>query len=128
MEHLIAYRNNLKTLSSVFSEATGYAVTTTGRIVAGDPKFFVSLSSDRIVRAGTYTRIVERFSALWPPGLEWPGGIDRPEPADVEEKVIARVASMTSQQEKIHPDWPEGVQWPQDIPKPVSTEAHAATE
>lgn len=81
-------RTNLKRLFAEFTAATGYANTAASRIISGDHKFYKTLD-DRDFRVGTYDYCAGRFPALWPEGLKWPVGIDRPAPISDEPTTAA---------------------------------------
>lgn len=123
MIDLLEFRTHLITLSKTFVEETGFAVSTASALVTNDANFFASIAGNRVVREKAYNRVMARFSALWPLGIEWPVGIPRPEPADVTEKEKARIAAFLDRRPSdIHPEWPRNEAWPADIPKPIASQ------
>lgn len=104
-----------------YRAATGCTQTRLDEIVSGYRTF--SQSMDRAdMRDGTYDKIMSRFSAIWPDDAEWPAGIDRPEPAALDETTLKLVSEAIRPMAKsfsgIHPEWPPDKPWPSDIPKP----------
>lgn len=92
-----------------YRAATGCTQTRLDEIVSGYRTF--SQSMDRAdMRAGTYDKIMSRFSAIWPDDAEWPAGIDRPEPALLDENTLKLVSEAVLLMAKsfagIHPEWP----------------------
>lgn len=106
-----------------YRAATGCTQTRLDEIVSGYRTF--SQSMDRAdMRAGTYDKIMSRFSAIWPDGVEWPAGIDRREPAVLDAPTLKLVSDATKPSVRlvggIHPEWPPDKPWPSDIPKPAA--------
>ena len=52
-----------------------------GQLAAGNPIFYARLRAGSSCTIKLYTRVLEWFSNHWPPGLEWPPDVPRPEPA-----------------------------------------------
>lgn len=131
MTYLERFRTDLLTLRDDFSDATGIAPTKIGSLIAGDSAFFYRLAQVDF-KVGTYDKAAARFSALWPEDREWPAGIDRPQPEDIDEDLKTKVAELAkAASEKavkrdatIPDEWPEDEEWPSDIPKPKPEESN----
>lgn len=114
-------KSNLKTLLTLFQDATGYRDTTCGKIVARDQRFFAKLDK-AAVRARTYDTVAARFSALWPSEVEWPADIPRPEPEEIDAETRALIEAQVAKKiEKSVPveRWRADEPWPDDVPKPA---------
>ena len=99
--------------------ATGCPQTSLNEIVSGYRTFTQTV--DRVdMRAGTYDKLMSRFSAIWPNGVAWPEGVERPEPAVLDAQTIKLMNDTRRAVSGIHPEWPADEQWPSDIPKPVA--------
>ena len=73
--------NHLLTLSRIYCEAVNRSEVRVADLAAGNPYFFRRLRSGGGCTITTYNRVLQWFSDHWPPGLEWPEDIPRPEPS-----------------------------------------------
>lgn len=124
MTYLSKFRKNLETLSALLAEKTGVSLSTLGKRLAGDPKFFANAQKVDF-RVGSYDYVVGRLSAIWPENLTWPDDIDRPAPSEIEpttrDWVNARLADGEAETKKTPDGWPDGQAWPSDIALPEKT-------
>lgn len=116
MAYLNRFRSGLATLFDIYGEATGRRLSNISFMVANDPKFGASFR-DRDMRVGTYDLVTARFSAIWPPDLPWPEGIERPAPAELPEDVQRLLERRARVPDSEHV-WPADKPWPADIPRP----------
>lgn len=118
MNYLDLFRTNIRVTMDAYRKATGCTQTKLDEIVSGYRTF--SQTIDRVdMRAGTYDKIMSRFSAIWPEGVAWPAGVERPEPATLDAQTLKLVSENRKPVSGIHPEWPVGEAWPLDIPQPV---------
>lgn len=59
-------------LAAAFQAATGLMESTVARKVADDGRFFANLRAGMTFTARKYDLVVERFAAIWPPGVPLP--------------------------------------------------------
>ena len=57
------------------------SVSRVGFLAASDGKFFTRLAAGGTCTIRTARGVVRWFSNHWPPGLEWPPDVPRPEPS-----------------------------------------------
>lgn len=70
---------NLRTCAEAFARAKALALTTVGRLSAGDTNFFLRLDAPGAsFTARKYDEVMRWFGANWPEGAEWPAGVPRP--------------------------------------------------
>lgn len=75
-------RSRLSRLSETLAGHRGVAVSTLGRAVYGDAKFFVRVAdTSTTITARAYDRVTACLSRDWPADLVWPSDIPRPAPA-----------------------------------------------
>lgn len=75
-------RDNLSRCATQYAEVRGIAVSTLGRLAAGDWRFFDRLNDDeKTFTARKYDEVIGWFSQNWPERTEWPPGIVRPDAA-----------------------------------------------
>lgn len=115
MTYLSLFRNNLAICSATLAQAAGVAVSSVGKYIAGDPKFFDSCQKVDI-RTGTYDFVMGRFSGIWPDSLPWPEGVSRPAPSQIEPQVLDWFTPRLSP--SLPSDWPKNETWPSDIDLP----------
>lgn len=83
-------RENLSTLFNEFSADTSIPVANVSDIVADDRAFVYRMKRSGLSFA-MYDRVVGRFSALWPAGLDWPAAVPRPKPEETPPKARAKL-------------------------------------
>ncbi|MEL4069552.1 hypothetical protein WKW50_05330 [Ochrobactrum sp. GPK 3] len=128
MTYLTLFRKNIKSTMDAYRHATGCNQTRLDEIVSGYRTFSQTMERTDM-RAGTYDKIMSRLSAIWPDGIAWPAGIERPEPAVLDAQTIKLVSEAIKPIAKtvggIHPEWPPEQAWPSDIPMPATVEPTA---
>jgi hypothetical protein len=67
-------------LARAYADCVGVALTTVGVRSANNDKMFVNLARGRTCTVRSLERAARWFACNWPPGLDWPEGIPRPEP------------------------------------------------
>lgn len=96
-------RRHIAALLDGYRDATGLPMTFVARMAGkGDSKFAKTFQTSNF-SFGTYDAINSRLSAVWPLGAEWPAGVPRQAPAEIEPEVMAelearlsKIAGMTS--------------------------------
>ena len=73
-------KSDLFQLANLYSNRRWVRLTTLGRMINGSSTFFERLERGRVTILSA-ERALHWFSANWPADLDWPEGIDRPEPA-----------------------------------------------
>ncbi len=71
---------SLLALCSAYCAATGRSESRVSDLATGNPYFFKRLRAEMGCTVKTYGRVVHWFSDHWPPSVEWPSDIPRPEP------------------------------------------------
>lgn len=72
-------RSNLMACASRYAEARSLSLSTIGRLVAKDGRFFDRLDDGSTFTARKYDEVIAWFSAQWPEGVDWPSQVARPE-------------------------------------------------
>ncbi|RFB80428.1 hypothetical protein [Methylovirgula sp. 4M-Z18] len=72
--------SHLQILATAYGEKTGLKMTTLGKTIRKDARFFQRLDDGKGFTVQTYDRVVVWFSTHWPGDLDWPDGIERPAP------------------------------------------------
>lgn len=78
-------RSNLIACASAFAAARSLSLSTVGRLVAKDGRFFDRLDDGSTFTARKYDEVIRWFSDSWPEGAVWPPSVERPaalEPAE----------------------------------------------
>ncbi|MGJ5149831.1 hypothetical protein [Bradyrhizobium sp. HKCCYLR1023] len=71
---------NLLSVAAAYRCGHDIELSTLGRRMAGDWRFFASLGEPgRTFTARKYDEVMARFSANWPECAKWPEGVVRPE-------------------------------------------------
>lgn len=101
-------RAHIAGLFDAFCAATGLPISYVGTLTCGDPKFSTRYQRADFVH-GTYDRVNSRLSAVWPEGIDWPCGIPRQAPAEIEEKTLddlnarlSKIAARAASAQKHH--------------------------
>jgi hypothetical protein len=76
-------QDDLVKAAELYARHKGLAISTLGRIVAADGKFFIRLAADGSCTMRTGEQVAQWFSENWPDDLEWPRGVSRPKPSRV---------------------------------------------
>jgi len=72
-------RDNLVRLATLYGKSVGLGLSTIGRRLANDSRFFERITTGgRTFTALQYDRIVSRLSEDWPRDVEWPEAVPRP--------------------------------------------------
>lgn len=77
-------KSHLERLGGAFAEARGLALSTVGRLVANDSRFFARLDDGKTLTIRKFDEVLAWFSANWPAGVDWPEDVPRPEPQTAE--------------------------------------------
>jgi hypothetical protein len=81
--------SHLKSLAAAYGVARKHQISTIGKDIAGDWRFFERLDEPKAsFTVRKYDEIVRRFSDRWPDGTAWPADVPRPA-ADVAEEATA---------------------------------------
>lgn len=76
-------QDDLVRLAELFSSHRGLALSTLGRIAAGDGKFFLRLRDGGSCTMRTGEAVAMWFVRHWPADLAWPRSIPQPKPTRV---------------------------------------------
>lgn len=71
-------RSNLVACASAYAAARSLSLSTVGRLVAQDGRFFDRLDGGSTFTARKYDEVISWFSERWPEDLEWPADVPRP--------------------------------------------------
>lgn len=72
-------RDNLLSCATAFAKQRKVALSTLGKMSAGDAPFFQRLTDpSKTFTAQKYDDVMLWFSANWPDDIEWPDGVFRP--------------------------------------------------
>lgn len=82
------FASNLLKLAARYAAAKGLRTSTVGYYFASDDKVFARIEAGGSFSVRAYDDMIARFSVTWPPGLEWPNEIPRPNPAEIDVEVV----------------------------------------
>jgi hypothetical protein len=71
-------RSNLIACASAFAAARSLSLSTVGRLVAKDGRFFDRLDDGSTFTARKYDEVIRWFSDSWPEDAVWPPSVERP--------------------------------------------------
>ncbi|WP_042700775.1 hypothetical protein [Azospirillum sp. B506] len=101
---IMDYRTQLSTLAAQYASAMGVSEARVATRAMNDGSFFKRISSGGSCSVDVYLRLKQWFADHWPPDLEWPVGVDRPDVLPNTTAVEAGRARTGRRKPTVHPE------------------------